>query len=266
MKGGEPFLRFLTAKQVNQFKLNGFLVVEDVLSKDEIEVLAERTDLIAANKVNQVPDTSIQLEKIFVNGEQPVADKILSVRKLYNLAVYDQIMWEHVTHTKIVDIITDLLVTDDVKMYGDQLFMKAPKTGTAQGWHQDSASWRDIFPMDLVTAWTAIDHATEENGCLNFIPGTHRWGMMQSNRLKPFLSDLGSNQWPTVPVPLRAGSISFHHSLTLHMSHANQSSHRRRGYAVHYMRATSWRDESVTDAPKMPPFKQVCGRAFPNRV
>ena len=68
MKGGEPFLRFLTAKQVNQFKLNGFLVVEDVLSKDEIEVLAERTDLIAANKVNQVPDTSIQLEKIFVNG------------------------------------------------------------------------------------------------------------------------------------------------------------------------------------------------------
>ena len=120
-------MRFLTAEQVNQFKLNGFLVVEDVLSKDEIEVLAERTDLIAANKVNQVPNTSIQLEKIFVNGEQPVADKILSVRKLYNLAVYDQVMWEHVTHTKIVNIITDLLVTDDVKMYGDQLFMKAPK-------------------------------------------------------------------------------------------------------------------------------------------
>ena len=200
-------MRFLTAEQVNQFKLNGFLIVEDVLSKDEIEVLAERTDLIAANKVNQVPDTSIQLEKIFNNGEQTVTDQILSVRKLYNLAVYDQIMWEHVTHTKIVDIITDLLVTDDVKMYGDQLFMKAPKTGTAQGWHQDSASWRDIFPMDLVTAWTAIDHATEENGCLNFIPGTHRWGMMSSHRLKHFLSDLGSNQWPIVPIPLQLDKV-----------------------------------------------------------
>ena len=66
--------------------------------------------------------------------------------------------------------------------------------------------------------------------------------------------------------PLRSGSISFHHSLTLHRSGANQSATRRRGYAVHYMRATSFKDESVTDAPKMPPFKQVRGRSFPGRV
>ena len=260
------YLRSLTVEQVSQFKLNGFLVVEDVLSKEETEMLAAHTDLIAAKKVDRIPNTSIELEKIFDHGDRPVTNQILSVRKLYNLAVYDQMMWEHATHTKIVNIIADLLVTDDIKMYGDQLFMKAPETGTAQGWHQDSASWRDIFPMDLVTAWTAIDHATKANGCLNFVPGTHRWGMMQSNRLKPFLSDLGSGQWPIVPVPLRPGSISFHHSLTLHMSHANHSGHRRRGYAVHYMRATSWRDESVTDAPKVPPFKQVCGRSFPDRV
>ena len=135
-------LRFLTIEQVRQFKLNGFLVVEDVLSKDEVEVLAARTDLIAASKVDQVPDTRIQLEKIFGNGNRLVTNQILSVRKLYNLAVYDQVMWQHVTHTKIVDIITDLLETDEIKMYGDQLFMKAPETGTAQGWHQDSASFQ----------------------------------------------------------------------------------------------------------------------------
>ncbi|HIC19357.1 TPA: phytanoyl-CoA dioxygenase, partial [Candidatus Poribacteria bacterium] len=88
-------LRFLTIEQVRQFKLNGFLVVEDVLSKDEVEVLAARTDLIAASKVDQVPDTSIQLEKIFGNGDRLVTNQILSVRKLYNLAVYDQVMWQH---------------------------------------------------------------------------------------------------------------------------------------------------------------------------
>ena len=120
--------------------------------------------------------------------------------------------------------------------------------------------------MDLVSAWTSIDHATEENGCLNFIPGTHRWGMMRNERVKLFIADFGGNEWPIVPVPLRPGSISFHHSLTLHMSKANQSAKRRRGYTVHYMRATSWRDESVTDAPKMPPFKSVRGRSFPGRV
>ena len=259
-------LRYLTEQQVNQFKLNGFLVVEDVLSADEVEALAAHTDLIAAGKVPHIPETSIQLEQVYRDGGQPVADQVLAARKLFNLAVYDQEMWHHASNPKIVDIITDLLGTDDIKLYGDQLFMKAPATGTEQPWHQDSASWRDIFPMDLVTAWTAIDQAMVENGCLNFVPGTHSWGMMRREQLAWFLGDLGTGQWPIVPAPLRSGSISFHHSLVLHQSNKNLSSKRRRGYAVHYMRATSHKDESVTDAPKMPPFKQVRGRSFPGCV
>ena len=257
----------LTEDQITQFKLNGFLVVEDVLSAAEVETLSNHTDLIAAGEAENIPGTSIQLEAVFREGAKPVANQVLSVRKLYNLAVYDAVMWTHVCNPKIVNIIAALLGTSDIKMYGDQLFMKAPEgVGTAQRWHQDSASWRDIFPKDLVTAWTAIDHATMENGCLNFVPGTHRWGMMRGEQLTPFLGDLGSDAWPIVPVPLKPGSISFHHSLTLHQSGPNHSSTRRRGYAVHYMRATSRKDESVTDAPKMPPFKQVCGRSWPGRV
>ncbi len=259
-------LRVLSAEQVRQFRLNGFLTVENVLSAEEVAALAAHTDLIAAGKVEHIPETSIQLEKVFREGEREVADQVLSVRKLYNLAVYDEVMWGHATHPRIVDIIADLLGCDDIKMYGDQLFMKAPVTGTEQPWHQDSASWRDIFPMDLVSAWTAIDEATVENGCLNFCPGTHRWGMIRGERLSWFVEDLGSEQWPIVPAPLSPGSISFHHSLVLHQSNANLSGQRRRGYAVHYMRASSRRDESVTDAPKMLPFKQVRGRSFAGRV
>ena len=116
--------------------------------------------------------------------------------------------------------------------------------------------------MDLVTAWTAIDAATRENGCLEFAAGTHRWGMMKREQLAPHIPLLGRDPWPIVPAPLEPGSISFHHSLTLHRSGANSSAARRRGYAVHYMRATTVRDESVTDAPKVPPYRQVRGRSF----
>ena len=160
-------------------------------------------------------------------------------------------------------------------MYGDQLFMKPPERGSAIPWHQDSASWCDMFPMDLVTAWTAMDHATEENGCLRFVPGTHRWGRLvgkephagiRPDDVEPFDADLGGASWPIVHVPLRPGSVSFHHSLILHSSSANTSGRRRRGYAVHYMRATTWRNPAVVGAPEMPPFKQVCGRSFPGRV
>lgn len=256
----------LSAPEITQFKENGFLVIENVLSAEEIAAVGARADLIAAGKAEHVPETSLQLEPVFRDGSQPVQDRVLSMRKLYDLAVYDPVMWDHVINPKIVDIIADLLDTDDIKMYGDQLFMKSPEVGTAQRWHQDSASWRDILPMDLVTAWTAIDDATLDNGCLHFAPGTQRWSMMRSPQIDPFLEDLDSGRWPSEPVPLKAGSISFHHSLTLHRSGANTSSKRRRGYAVHYMRATSVKDEAVTDAPKMPPFKQVRGDSFPGRV
>ena len=97
-------------------------------------------------------------------------------------------------------MVTGLLGVEDIKMYGDQLFMKAPNTSSAQAWHQDSASWRDIFPMDLVTAWTIIDQSSIENGCLHFIPGTHRWGMLRGEQLANFVPELGHSPWPIVPV------------------------------------------------------------------
>ena len=133
----------LSAVQIAEFKQNGFIAVEDVLSTEEVAALAARADLIAAGEAEHVPETSVQLEPVFRKGERAVEDRVLSVRKLYNLAVYDPVMWAHVVNPKVVDIIAELLGTDDIKMYGDQLFMKAPEVGTAQGWHQDSASWRD---------------------------------------------------------------------------------------------------------------------------
>lgn len=258
--------RRLTTAQVERFRLDGCLSVEDVLTADEVAALGQHTDRIAAGELDHIPGDSIQLEPVFRRGEKAVADKVLAVRKLFKLAAYDEVMWAHVTHPKIADMAADLLGTDDIKLYSDQLFMKGPRTGSAQVWHQDSASWRDILPMDLVTAWTAIDAATVDNGCLNFAIGTHRCGLLRGERLHPFVADLEGGLWPVRSAPLRPGGVSFHHSLTLHQSNANRSGRRRRGYAVHYMRASSWRDHSATGVPKVPPFRQVRGRSFPGRV
>ena len=256
----------LSPDQIARFHRDGFLAVEELLAPAQVKALAERADRIAGGGADHVPETSVQLEPVFRRGERPVEDRVLAVRKLYNIAVYDPVMWSHVVNPKVVGIVGELLGTEDIKLYGDQLFMKAAATGTAQRWHQDSASWRDILPMDLVTAWLAIDPATPDNGCLRFAPGTQRWGMLRGDQLDPLVEDLEGGRWPSVPVPLRAGSVSFHHSLTLHCSGANRSAQRRRGYAVHYMRASSFKDGAVTDAPAMPPFKQVRGRSYPGRV
>ncbi len=258
--------RRLSAEQIASFKVDGFLPVHDVVSAGEVAELADYADRVAAGHVSHIPAERVQLEGPFRRGEAPVVDRVLSVRKLSAVACRDEVFWRHACHPAIVDMVADLLGTDDIKLYNDQLFMKGPRTGSEQPWHQDSASWRDIFPMDLVTAWTAIDEATSQNGCLNFAAGTHRWGMVRKERLEPFIDQLGSDPWPVAEVPLRPGDVSFHHSLVLHRSGANRTGTRRRGYAVHYMRANSWRDQSVDDAPKVPAFRQVRGRSFPGRV
>ena len=258
--------RALSNEQISEFRLNGFIKVEDDLTPEEVTKIGDHCDFVSTGGAENIPADSLQIEPALRDTAKETENRVMATRKLFNMAVHDDLLWKHATNPKIVDIAADLLGTDDIKMYGDQYFMKSPRTGSAQPWHQDSASWRDIFPMDLVTAWTAIDDSTLENGCLHFVPGTHRWGMMSKERLDNFIEDLDTAAWPSIPVPLRSGSISFHHSLTLHTSSANKSDKRRRGYAIHFMRANSWQDQTVTDAPKMPTFKQVRGQTFPGRV
>ena len=84
--------------------------------------------------------------------------------------------------------------------------------------------------------------------------------------MKRFIPLVNSEIWPVVKVPMKPGSVSFHHSLVIHSSAENRSKERRRGNAAHYMRANSLKDNTIMDAPKMPKFKQVSGKSFNNCV
>ncbi len=260
----------LSEAQKDSYFQKGFLIIENLICKDDIRRLQLQSELIGDNKIDHVPVSSTQVEPE-VNIESPI-EKNLTLRKLYDIAIYDQIFWNHVVNEKIVDVISQLLETKDIKLYGDQLFMKNPEVGSEIYWHQDSASWTDIFPRDLITAWTALDDSTLENGCLKFIPGSHRFGTLgldsdsRERKMERFLPLLKFKQWEIEDIELDSGSVSFHHSLLIHGSGKNLSTKRRRGYAAHYMRSLSWKDERVTNAPVMPKFCQVRGQSYKNCV
>ena len=251
--------RVLTDQQLGDFWRDGFLIVEDVVDPELIDRMGRRADLIASGKAPNIPDEFINLEKQFQGGGYD--DRTKAVRKMSQLARHDEVLTEHACSSSVVDIIADLLCTDDLKLYNDQLFMKPAFHGAAQDWHQDSQAWRNMFPMDLVTAWTAIDEATIENGCLWMATGSHRWGMVPE-QVKNEIEALFEDDWPTAPIELRPGSVSFHHSLTYHTSSPNRTPNRRRGYATHYMRARTWYDEEIRARPDLLPFVSIRGREF----
>ena len=266
-------LRILAQSQVDQFMRDGFVVVENLLTTDEIAVLADRADLIASGKAEHVVTGIVQLEKPFQDGNDDIEDQVMSTRKLAHIVPEDEVLRAHSRNTKIVDVIADLFDSDDITLYGDQLFMKPPHHGSAKEWHQDSASFKNIFPMNIISAWVAIDDATIENGCLWMVPGSHRWAIIPPSS-RPTIEAQFGHEYATVPVPLQSGSVSFHHSLTFHASGPNETDTRRRGYATHYMPSTAIVDRTIESSVSQklaseanePWFTHVRGDRFPDTV
>ena len=252
----------MTDQQKQKFETDGYLVVRNLLTQEEVETVRQRADCIASGEAAHVPEQWVQVEPAIRKGQVMAESRVESIRKLSNLVPHDEVMQAHATNSKIVDVIADL-IGPDIKLYGDQLFMKPPVHGSRKRYHQDSQSWIYIVPYDLVSCWAALDDARVENGCLWVIPGSHKWGLIGKEReLETEQMAISGQIESEAPVELKVGDCSFHHSLLLHSSHANRSARRRRGYATHYMSAQS---KYIGDGSK-PDYPLICGREFPGCV
>lgn len=252
----------LTQIEIDQFDAQGFLPRENLLTALEVRALHQRLEDIG-NEVVEFPAQYVQIEPMVKSGElleDPV--RFNNVRKIWQLTKYDVLFREYARHPKILDVVQSLL-GPNLKIYVDQTLCKPPRVGSAKPPHQDSAYWTTIDPPDLVICWMALDDATEDNGCMRFIPGSHKLGIIEHKRLEDFrVEDEKVDYQSEVSVPLKAGGCSFHHSLALHRTDANHSDRRRIGLTVAYMSAES---KYIGDG-EQPDYELVTGRSFPGCV
>jgi phytanoyl-CoA hydroxylase len=251
-------------EQVEQFHRMGFLIVEDLLTPAEVEEMRVRADEIADGSLPEVPGIRRQVEPAVERGEQAASAYEASLRKMTGLALSgDPVFVAHARRPAIVACIQALL-GPDLTLYQDQLFMKPPRIGSRQAYHQDQPAGFHIDPPDaLVTCWTALDESTEENGCLRYLPGTHKLGSLTKEQRADFEARaLNGTLTGEVPLILRPGGGGFHHGWLLHASNVNLSEKRRRGYATHYVRS----DARYTGPEPRPSFLRVSGRSFPGSL
>ena len=228
----------LTEDRIARYQRDGYLVVENLLSDAELDLLRMRTHQIATGEVN-FPRDRIEYEP----GAKGDERSLELVRKINGGAAIDPVLGAHARHEGILDVVESLL-GPDIKRFGDQFFIKPP-AGMEKTYHQDSPYFK-IEPMALVTAWTALDDVTVENGCLFVVPGSHLDGPLDHSepwkvcdRQDMKIPDSAIDRSKEQPITMKAGSCSFHHSLLLHRSGPNTTSRFRRGYATHYMSARS---------------------------
>src|SRR6266849_7488576 len=226
----------LTPEQITFFQENGYLILGKLFMEEELETLHRRAEWIASGDATHVPEQYRQVEPLVAQGELAAEEYVLSLRKLSHLAWYDDPMLAHARDPRITDRIAALL-GPDLKLYQDQLFMKPPRVGSRQKYHQDQPLGFHIDPPELmVTCWLALDDATLANGCLRVLPGTHRNGVLPGEVIQEYERRAEEGGLPEeVPLVLKAGECSLHHGHLLHCSTPNLSGKRRRGYATHYV-------------------------------
>lgn len=166
------------------------------------------------------------------------------------------------------------LLDGAVRFWHDQLFCKPAKHGGVVAWHQDYSYWTRTKPMAHLTCWIGLDDSTRENGCVHYVPGSHRWDLLPITGLAGDMDAiqevLSPEQWQIfrepVAVELKMGECTFHHPLMIHGSFANRTDRPRRATVINAIRdgVCSATDEVLlAGVPVIPNGEKMQGQFFP---
>ncbi len=169
---------------------------------------------------------------------------------------------------------SQLLGNVPVRFWHDQIFWKPPKLGGVVAWHQDYSYWTRTKPVAHLSCWCGLDDSTKENGCLQYIPGSHKWGLLpkpviagELQGIKDFLNEEQKKQFENPQfAEVKAGEAIFHHPLTLHGSGANTSTKPRRAFVLNVIAdgVISDSDEPLLEGvPVIPKGEKIDGHFFP---
>lgn len=224
--------------EVERYRRDGFLVVENVLSPAEVAELRAVTDeLVEKARAVRTHDEVYDLEDSH-SPEEPRVRRIKTPHKVH--PVFDRVM----RHPNILAILQKL-VAPAIRFDTSKLNMKAAGYGAAVEWHQDWAFYPHTND-DLAAVGVFMDDVALENGPLLCIPGTHKGPIFDHHddegcfcgAMDPARREVDYEA--AVPCLGPAGSISIHHARTVHGSAVNTSDRPRRLLLFQYRAADAW--------------------------
>lgn len=223
----------ITAADVERFHEQGYLVVEDLLPAEWLEQIREEiADL--HGRMAREPHPGVH-----VSWESEVDARVKErIKQLMHAEVISPTIDRFLRSDPVLQIV-EALIGPEISLYHCKLLMKAAKDGTVTPWHQDYAYWiaDDNRPL-MLNCMFQIDDSTLENGCLQMVPGSHRWSLQEHEReARPFGRFLPGHfqaRDDAVPVPMRAGSAIFFGPMIIHGSDANRSDQERRACTIAY--------------------------------
>jgi hypothetical protein len=255
----------LKDEQVEAFHRDGFLTGVQVLDDHQVEALcAELAGLM------EMAHPSHELFHEYHSNESSNPDTILyhALGAWRTGPAFHDVLW-----SPAFLVAASQLLGGPVRFWHDQLFCKPAHHGGVVAWHQDYSYWTRTQPMAHLTCWMALDDSTRDNGCLYYVPGSHKWNLLpitglagDMNEIMTVLDEEQKQAFRPVPIELKHGQCSFHHPLTVHGSYENRSDRPRRATLVNVFRdgVRSASDEPLlAGVSAIPKGQKMEGRFFP---
>jgi ectoine hydroxylase-related dioxygenase (phytanoyl-CoA dioxygenase family) len=223
----------LLESQINQFEKDGYLVVKQVISPDEIKRLREAHQNLLVLWAKEL-NTSVE------NYERVVS-------QWTNVHQHHEAFEAQIRHATIARMAQQLLgESESVQLFHDHIISKPAHHSSTIPWHQDYPFWPIDKPQAL-SCWIALDDANETTGSMHFMPEAHHEGE------KPPVDFLnapwiwGERETQKVSTSLKAGDCVFHHCLAWHTSGPNQSTNPRRAFIMIMMDGSCRWDPAHSD-------------------
>ncbi|PSL02599.1 phytanoyl-CoA dioxygenase family protein [Cecembia rubra] len=256
----------LSNEQVEFFNEQGYLSGIKLLDEKQIETLKK--------ELEEVADPKHQLHHLFHefhSNESSDPDTVLfhSLGHWRISKAFHDVIW----NPAFLMAAHQLLGEKGVRFWHDQLFCKPAHHGGVVAWHQDYSYWTRTVEMQHLTCWCGLDDATIENGCIYYVPGSHKWGLLQKPSLAgqmegllEFLTPEQKEAFKPIPVELKAGYATFHHPLMVHGSYENKSNRSRRAFVLNVFAdgtVSNTDEELLKGVPVISKGNKMEGQFFP---
>lgn len=210
------------------FRRDGYAVARGFMDRAEVADVNRRIDALIA----RLPDLDERTAFYEVPGDPE------TIMRLQNFGRYDRGLQALYESGRLTGLAADLL--DDAAVPTTlQWFAKPPRVGKVTPPHQDGFYFK-LEPSEALTFWIALDAVDQENGCIRYLPGSHRRGY----RPHAMSNVMGFSRGVTdyCPADLAAeraiiaapGDLVIHHCMIVHRADPNPSDRWRRALGLVY--------------------------------
>lgn len=220
----------LTQDQIDFYHREGYLVLDAITTQEEVEWLRGIYDRLFEARAGREAGDQFDLGGTDEEGKEAALPQILNPSK------YAPELRQGLFRANALTVAQQLL-GPEAEPRGEHAIFKPARTGAETPWHQDEAYWDPNLNYESLSIWIPLQEATLENGCMQFVPGSHKEEVLSHHTINfdPRIHGLEVDAADTsraVACPIPAGGATIHHNRILHYAGPNHSDIPRRAYIL----------------------------------